>query len=346
MSMENQAKGEKEEVRTQIKSIGRSEFLERLFEDTGYRNQELQLFDSSESIWTHASSLMLEGIDFDLVYTPLKHLGYKSALSVFGPLYAGGSSPAGLSCNIGLSARFAAEDAVLLWSGIVAAAREHSVKSLSLDLSSSITGLAIALSAQGEVKREVAAKFPKPAPNSLLCITGNMGAAYMGLHVLEREKAMFNKLSREQAEKYVQPDLSRYKYILSQYLSPEINPKMLEQFAQAELFPSAGVFINRGLARAVMQMCGKCGMGARIFLEKIPIASQTMEMAREINMDAVTAALNGGDDYKFLFAIPLSEHERFHREFPNMDVIGHLTDRQKTATLVTPQGEEIALKAL
>ena len=190
--MENQAKGEKGEERTQIKSIGRSEFLERLFEGTGYSNAGLQLFDNGESIWTHASSLMLEGIDFDLVYTPLKHLGYKSALSVFGPLYAGGSSPAGLSCNIGLSARFAAEDVVLLWSGIVAAAREHSVKSLSLDLSSSLTGLAIALSAQGELSRKVAAKIPEPAPNSLLCITGNMGAAYMGLHVLEREKVMFN----------------------------------------------------------------------------------------------------------------------------------------------------------
>lgn len=344
--MDNPAKEEKRGERTQIKSIGRSELLRRLFEGTGYENGELQIFDDKERIFSLASSMMLEGIDFDLVYTPLKHLGYKAVLSVLGQLYAREYSPVGLSCNIGISSRFAAEDVVLLWSGMVAAAREHSVKSLSLDLNSSMTGLAISVSAQGALERETAKKLPEPEPNSLLCITGNVGAAYMGLHVLEREKVMFNKLSEEEAKKYVQPDLSRYKYILSQYLSPEINPKMLDQFAQAGLFPSAGVFINRGLARAVMQMCGKCGLGARIFLEKIPIASQTMEMAKEINMDAVTAALNGGDDYKFLFAIPISEHEKFHREFPNMDVIGHLTNKQADATLITPQGEEIEIKAL
>ena len=161
---------------------------------------------------------------------------------------------------------------------------------------------------------------------------------------LQMEKAMFNKLSREQAEKYVQPDLSRYKYILSQYLSPEINPKMLEQFAQAELFPSAGVFINRGLARAVMQMCGKCGMGARIFLEKIPIASQTMEMAREINMDAVTAALNGGEDYELLFTVAMDDYEKVIG-LDNVGIVGHMTKPELGFNLVGRQGEEIALKA-
>lgn len=344
--MEKDTGGEREKKKTEIKSIGREELLKRLFEGTGYENLQLQLFSNNENLYSMSCSMMLEGIDFDLVYTPLKHLGYKAVLSAIGELYAKGYVAVGLWCNIGLSARFTAEDVVLLWSGMVAAAREHSVKSLSLDLSSSLTGLAISISAQGEMSREVAAKLPAIEENSLLYITGNLGAAYMGLHVLEREKAMFNKLSGEEAEKYVQPDLSKYKYILSQYLFPEINPRMVEQFKEAGLFPSTGIFIKKGLAGAVIRICRESGMGARIFLEKIPIASQTMEMSKEINIEAVTAALNGGDDYKFLFAVPLAEHEKFHHEFPDMDVIGHLTKRQENATLVTPQGEEINIATL
>lgn len=331
---------------TKIESIGKREFLAQLFEGIGFENVLYQSYDDERKIYSTAFSLFMEGIDFNLVYTPLKHLGYKTALNLLGRLYAEGSYPVGMRCDIALSARFKADDIVQLWSGIVAAAKEHSVKKLGLDLTSSITGLTIAISGVGETEREIAKKIPKVQPNSLICITGNVGAAYMGLHVLERERRMFDKLTKEEAEKYVQPDLSKYKYILSQYLSPDINPKMLEQFEQAGMYPCAGAFIENGLARAVESLCSRCGMGAKIFLERIPIASQTMEMAKEINIDAVTAAMNGGDDYKFLFVIPIADHDRFHKEFPNMDIIGYLTDKQNGATLVMPQGNEVMIRAL
>ncbi len=336
----------KDGKRTQISEIGKYELLRRLFEGTGYENSELRKISSPGTAVMTNSQLMLEGVDFDLVYTPLKHLGYKSALLAMGPLYANCCNPHTLSYIIGLSARFAAEDIVEFWTGVVAAAKEHGIKNLSLQLKASMTGLSVAISAQGVQKNKILDSVPKPDKNALLCITGNIGAAYMGLHVLEREKIMFNRLTKEEASKYVQPDLSKYKYILSQYLSPEINPKTTAQFVEAKMLPAAGYFITNGLASTVKQLCSELDCGAKIYLEKIPIASQTMDMAKEINMDAVTAALNGGDDYKFLFVIPMAEFEKFHKEFPNVDIIGHLCAKEAGAALVTPEGGMIEIKAL
>ncbi len=330
--------------RTQIAEIGKRELLRRLFEGTGFTNKPLFAGDSSKQT-VSINRLMMEGVDFDLVYTPLKHLGYKSALNALGPLYARCYQPKALSFTLALSARFAAEDIVELWTGIVAAAKEHYIENLSLELKASMTGLAIGITAQGEQDPKTIESAPKPSGTDLICITGNIGAAYMGLHVLEREKVAFNKIPASEMASYKQPDLSRYKYILSQYLSPEINPKIVEQFKEASIIPAAGYFITDGLAATVKELCQEHGTGAKIYLEKIPIASQTMEMAKEINMDTVTAALNGGDDYKFLFVIPLSEHEKFHKEFPNVDIIGHLCKPEAGALLVTPEGAEIPIQA-
>lgn len=339
---ESKIKGEK---RTQIAEIGKSVLLQRLFDGTGYINAGTQKFENKEGVFITTSSIMLEGVDFDLIYTPLKHLGYKSALLAMGPIYANCYNPKGLAYQLGISARFSAEDVVEFWTGVVAAAKEHGVERLGLELNASMTGLAIGVAAQGEQERKMIIGLPETDKNSLVCITGNVGAAYMGLHVLKREKVAFNKMSASQAA-YVQPDLSKYKYILSQYLSPEINPKMIEQFKEAGIFPSAGYFITKGLAQAVKQVCADTGFGARIYLDKIPIASPTFAMAQEIQMDAITAALNGGDDYKFLFIIPLAEHEKFHKEFPNVDIIGHLTAKENGVTLVTPEGAALEIKSL
>ena len=330
--------------RTQIAEIGKRELIRRLFEGTGYTNNKLTAATSGEEN-SICSRLMMEGVDFDLVYTPLKHLGYKSALYAIGPLYAKCFQPKSLSYNIALSARFAAEDIVELWTGIVAAAKEHKIENLSLELKASMTGLAIGITAQGSQEKQLLESIPKPEGNALICITGNIGAAYMGLHVLEREKVAFNKIPAAEMASYKQPDLSRYKYILSQDLSPEINPKIISQFKESGILPAAGYFITDGLAASIKELSLEYGVGAKIYLDKIPIASQTMEMAKEINMDTVTAALNGGDDYKFLFVIPLEEHEKFHKEFPNVDIIGHLCKPQAGTLLVTPEGAEIPLQA-
>lgn len=330
--------------RTQIAEIGKRELIRRLFEGTGFTNTPMSK-GCPEKASLINSQLMLEGVDFDLVYTPLKHLGYKSALLALGPIYANCYSPKSLTYQIALSSRFAAEDIVDLWTGIIAAAKEHNIKELGLDLKASMTGLSISITAQGEQDPQTISSVPSPQGTDLICITGNIGAAYMGLHVLEREKVAFNRIPASEMASYKQPDLSKYKYILSQYLSPEINPKLVDQFKEAAILPAAGYFITNGLAAAVKELCQQHNVGAKIYLDKIPIASQTLEMAKEINLDAVTAALNGGDDYKFLFVIPLALHEKFHKEFPNVDIIGHLCKPQAGALLVTPEGAEIPLQA-
>lgn len=341
--------------RTQISEIGKRGLLERLFAGTEYKNIICEGFTSrivgksgrtsgvNNSVVTQRT--MLEGVDFDLTYTPLKHLGYKSCLLALGDIYAKCYNPASLKFSLGISARFCVEDVETFWSGVLSACKEHNVKNLTLDLNASMTGFNIAICAVGEQLDKITSAFPAVTDTCLLCLTGNIGAAYMGLHVLEREKVAFNKIPANQLASYVQPDLSKHKYILSQYLSPEINPKTTAQFTEAKLYPAAGYFITNGLAAAVKQLCLDYNVGAKIYLGKIPIASQTFAMAQELNLDAITAALNGGDDYKFLFAIPVTEHERFHKEFPNVDIIGHLCKPAAGAVLVTPEGAEITLRA-
>lgn len=332
--------------KTPLSDLGKINAQQRLFEGSRYVNREAVCGNAScENQVLTVSRLLLEGIDFDLVYTPLKHLGYKSALAALGGIYARSFVPKSLYYTIGISARFYFEDVRAFWDGVLAAAEEHRIEQVGLDLNSSLTGLSIGVCATGEQAFSIIGQFPRPQQHSLLCLTGNVGAAYMGLHVLEREKAAFNRIPAAEAGAYKQPDLSKYKYLLSQYLSPEINPDMPEQFRQDGLYPAAGYFITRGLADSVRQLCRDTGLGARIYLERIPIAAQTFEMAEELNIDAITAALNGGDDYKFLFVIPLDKHEAFRKEFPNLDVIGHLTAPESGAVLVTPEGAELPLRA-
>lgn len=332
--------------KTDIKEIGKTELINSLFINTEYKNHPNPKYLKPATGYITNSKLMLEGIDFDLTYTPLKHLGYKTALYAIGPIYANCYYPVELSYKMGLSARFGVEQIREFWQGVLAAATEHKIENLSLDLSASMTGLSISISSVGEQASRTIKNFPLVDKNCLLGITGNLGAAYMGLHVLEREKIAFNKIPADKVSEYKQPDLSKYKYILSQYLSPEINPKTVLQFKEAKIYPATGSFITRGLAASVNELCNTFNLGAKIFLDKIPIASQTFAMAEELNMDAITAALNGGDDYKFVFVIPLQEHERFHKEFPNIDIIGHLCNPDIGRLLITPEGAGIELKSL
>ncbi|MEA5004948.1 MAG: AIR synthase related protein [Rikenellaceae bacterium] len=326
--------------RTPVEEIGKVRLIDRLLTTAGTSLSDTVSFgEESGNHWISSQKLLLEGIDFDLIYTPLKHLGYKAVLGVLGPIAAHNYTPCTLSLNIGLSKRFCVEDIEELWSGVSAALQENKITNISLDLSSSLTGLTISLSSQGKQKTEVFVQTPKPQPGELLCITGNVGAAFMGLQLLEREKVLFNNNPE------VQPQLDGHKFILQSYLSPQLNTSIRESFSDNNILPSDGVFITNGLADAVKFICKKNNLGAKVFLDKIPIASQTFEMAEELHMDAITAALNGGDDFQILYSVPLSQYETIKRELPNLDVIGHLTSDSGYACLVTPDGAEIELKA-
>lgn len=331
---------------TEIKSIGKQAMIKKLFSDTAYSNSKQLVFSpSSRSKVMTNSVIILQGVDFNLTYTPLKHLGYKSVILALGELFANCYTPKGLIINLGVSSKFSYEQIDQIWCGIAAAAKEYNIQEVGLDIIASLTGLSISITSYGEQTAKFYSNTKKPDNNCVLCITGNLGASYMGLHVLERENTAFEAMPSGDSATYKQPDLNKYKYLLSQYLSPHIEPELIKQLIEADIYPSAGKFIANGLAGAVMELCTTYNLGAKIYLEKIPIASETFAMADELNIDATTAALNGGDDYKFLFAVPHEKIEVLHKEFPSFDVIGYLTSPESGCTLITPDGAALALKA-
>ncbi len=324
-------------MRTEIATIGKTALLDTLFENTEYHNTPvLQLSEKGESCSAHR--ILTEGIDFDLVYTPLKHLGYKAVLYVVGEIYAAFHNPCALSVQLGISSKFCVEDIRELFDGILAASREHHITQLSLDMNPSLNGLCISLAAIGLQKKGVRAQRAPYKNMDLICLSGRLGAAYMGLHVLEREKVAFNKDGR-------QPDLSKYSKILASYLSPEINPETVSRFLADEIYPSGGYFVTHGLADAVLQLTRDSGFGAKIYLEKIPMSHQTNEAAEEFGIDPVTAAMNGGDDFQFIFTVPIGKNDIIRRNFQDYDVIGHLARPEVGAVLVTPEGAEIQLRS-
>lgn len=328
----------------EISEVGKVAAIDKLFEGSGYENNGVIKYSGREQSCM-AHSVLLEDVDFVLTYNPLRHLGYKAVLSVVGEIYSKLYAPSALSISLALSSRFNFENVKELWDGILAAAKEHSIKEVSLDMVPSASGLCISIAAMGTQKKEVLRKCSASKSFDLICLSGNVGAAYMGFHVLERERIAFSNASKAESKDAMQPDLSKYKYILEAYLSPEVSPKTLERFIESDIIPSKGYFITKGLGASIKQLCKESQLGAKIYLDKIPISSRTFSMSEELNLDAVTAALNGGDDYKFLFTIPIEKHETFLKEFPNYDVIGHLAQGEVGSVLVTPEGAEIEIKA-
>lgn len=326
---------------TELSTIGKNQALVAIFEGSGFRNEYPSTFEVNSEV-SHIQKLFIENIDFDLTYTPLRHLGYKLSQNVIGEIAAKGGETISLSFAVAISNRFGFEDIKELWEGVTAAAKEYSVRHLGLDLLPSATGMLISISGCGtHEKGEIEKK--QVASNDLILITGDLGAAYMGLHVLEREKIAFNSAGAGAQAR--QPDLTSYKYILEQYLSPHIPVNLNSRFKEAGVIPSAGYFITRGLGSTIKELCQEHGVGARIFLEKIPIASKTFEMAQELDIDPVTSAINGGDDYRFLFVVPLSQHEIYRKDFQDFEMIGFITGAEKGSVIVTPEGAELEIKA-
>ena len=323
--------------RTEIAAIGKQNMIEKLLSQSGIGVcSPITSGQGGHHVCSH--KILLEGVDFDLVYTPLRHLGYKAVLYVLGEVYASFHNPSSLSVNLGLSKRFCYEDVEELWQGMVAACSEHGVKQMSLDLNPSVNGLCISLSAMGVQKKSIIDKAPAPANMDLICLTGHVGAAYMGLHILEREKVAFTSTN-------AQPELGKYKAVLGSYLSPEIKKNIVSRFVEAGCIPSKGFFVSKGLGAAVLQLVKETGLGAKLYLDKIPISSQTFAVAEELNMDAITAAMNGGDDYKFIFTVPIEKHEVIRHDFQDYDIIGHTAKPEVGAVVVTPEGVELEIKA-
>ena len=322
--------------------LGRVGAIARLYEGTPFKPFESSWFETSGKsyIGTH-SRTFIEGIDFDLIYFPLKHLGYKCVTAVTGELYAEFSHPRTMDVRLGVSSKLDFRHIKEVWEGIVAAAREHGYSKVSLDLVPSPNGLSISISSAGETSLLTSKRRPAGKSMDLICISDNIGAAFMGCQVLEREKREFEKSGDTKA----QPKLDEYKNLVGAYLKPQINSGIIGQMEDAEIIPSYGYLVTRGLADAVKRLVRDSGLGAKIYVDKLPFAGKTFELGKELDIDPISAALNGGEDYRLLFTIPIGKHDKFRHDFQTFDIIGHLAKPEVGAVIVTPDGVELPIKA-
>ena len=322
--------------------LGRIEAIAKLYEGTPYRPFESSRFETSgKGVVTSHSRTFLEGMDFNLVYFPLKHLGYKCVTAVTGELYADFSHPRTMDIRLGISSKLDFKHIKEVWEGIVTAAKEHGYKKVNLDLIPSPNGLSISVSSTGETSLLMAKRRPAAKSMDLICISDNLGAAYMGFQVLEREMKAFEKSGDVKA----QPKLEDYKNMVGAYLKPSINPQILNLMEEDEIVPSFGYLVSRGLADAVKRLVRDSGLGAKIYVDKLPFAGKTFDLGKELDIDPMSAALNGGEDYRLLFTIPIGKHDKFRHDFQTFDIIGHLAKPEVGAALVTPDGLEMELKA-
>ena len=322
--------------------IGRVRAIELLYEGTGFKPFERSSFESSgrEHIIS-ASKVLLEGIDFDLVYFPLKHLGYKSVLGATGELYAAMAHPHTLDIVLGVSSKLDFEQIRELWLGIVAAAKEHGYASVGLELVPSRNGLCISVAATGVAKVITRTRMPAPKSKDLICVSGALGAAFLGYKALERELDRFNDGDHTDREKH----LEQYKMLVAAYLKPELPAGAVTQLEAAEIYPSCGLFVTAGLADAIKRLQRETGLGAKVYADKIPFEGNSFQLGKELDIDPVSAAMNGGDDYRLLFTIPILSLEDFRRDFQTFDIVGHLALPEAGGVLVTPEGAELPLRA-
>ena len=296
------------------------------------------------------TDMLMEGIHFDLVYTPLRHLGYKAAMVNLSDIYAMNGTPRQLLVSVAVSNRFEVEDLEELYAGLRLACERHGVDLVGGDTSASLTGIAISITAIGTANPAHIAKRSGAKPTDLICVSGNFGAAYMGLQLMEREKAIY--LSQMKAAKTqeardainFQPDFSGQEYLLERLLKPEARRDVVENLRKAGIVPTAMIDVSDGISSELLHICHESHVGCRIFEERLPIDYQTAVAAEQFNLNVSTCALNGGEDYELLFTVPLTDHERVEA-LPDVKIIGHITAETDGKQLVTRDGNEFALKA-
>lgn len=289
------------------------------------------------------TDMLMEGIHFDLTYTPLKHLGYKAAMVNLSDVYAMNGTPRQLLVSIAVGRRFKVEHLDELYAGIRLACERHGVDIVGGDTTTSLTGLAISITCIGEAQAEEIVYRSGAKDTDLICVSGNLGAAYMGLQLMEREKRIFES-QKSNPETAAQPDFSGREYLIERLLKPEARRDIIQRLHEAGIRPTSMMDISDGLSSEAMHICKQSHTGCRIYEERIPIDYQTVVTAEEFNMNVYTAALNGGEDYELLFTVPLTDHEKVE-QLDDIKVIGHITRPELGAKLITRDGNEFDLKA-
>jgi thiamine-monophosphate kinase len=283
------------------------------------------------------TDLLMEGIHFDLSYVPLKHLGYKAVVANLSDIYAMNGRPTQITVSLGLSSRFSLEAVDELYTGILLACEKYNVDLIGGDTSSSASSLAISITAIGEAKEENIVYRDGAKETDLICVSGDLGAAYLGLQLLEREKQIF----KENPE--IQPDISGHDYVLERQLKPEARPDVIDILELEKVKPTAMLDISDGLSSDIMHICTQSNVGCRIYADKIPIDHTTGLASEELNIDSTIAALNGGEDYELLFTVDISDHDKI-KENPAIRIIGHITKKNDGYNLVSAE-QAIPLQA-
>ena len=359
----------------EIAALGEFGLIDRLTKDIEIRNESTKYgvgddcavlsYPDKEVLIT--TDLLMEGVHFDLTYIDLKHLGYKSAMVNISDVFAMNGTPRQITVSLALSKRFTVEDMEAFYDGLRLACDKWHVDIVGGDTTSSYTGLAISITCIGEARKEDIVYRNGAKNTDLVCVSGDLGAAYMGLQLLEREKSVYygqiNDLQKKIAEakaagddsklsalnhqlsNYIfQPDFSGKEYLLQRQLQTEARGDIIEKLREAGIKPAAMMDISDGLSSELMHICKQSGVGCRIFEKNIPIDYQTAVMAEEMNMNVTTCALNGGEDYELLFTVPIGDHEKIE-QIEGVKMIGHITEEKYGKLLVTRDNQEFELKA-
>jgi len=336
-----------EENQTEISTLGEFGLIEKLTHDFPLKNEsslkgigdDAAVISLGEKDALVTTDLLLEGIHFDLRYVPLKHLGYKAAVVNFSDIYAMNGIPKQITVSIGVSSRFTVEHLEELYAGIRLACEVYGVDLVGGDTSASVTGLVISITCIGEAAKDEIVYRSGAGPTDLICVSGDLGAAYMGLQLLERE----NRLAAG-AEPGFEPDFSGKEYILERQLKPEARKDIVKMLAEHGIKPTSMMDVSDGLSSELLHICKSSGVGCRIYEDRIPIDYQTAVMAEEFNMNLVTAAMNGGEDYELLFTAPLADSEKIEK-LKGVTMIGYITKPELGAAMVTRDGGEIPIRA-
>ncbi len=336
----------KERKQTPIAELGEFGLIDRITQHFQLRNDStLKGVGDDAAVLAYGSKcvvfstdLLTEGVHFNLMYVPLKHLGYKAVIVNLSDIYAMNARPRQITVNLALSNKFSVEAVEELYSGIHLACETYGIDLIGGDTTSSLTGLTISISALGEADEKDLIYRSGARPGDVLCVSGDLGGAYMGLQLLERENEVFK------VNQGMQPQLQGYDYILERQLKPEARADVINIFEKLQVKPTSMIDISDGLSSEIMHLCKNSGTGCRLFEETVPIDNQTREMALEMNINPLVAALNGGEDYELLFTLTPGDTEKIKND-PDFTVIGEITEAAAGTLLVTTGGAEILLQA-
>ena len=296
------------------------------------------VIDSGNKLTLVSTDLLLEGIHFNLVYTPMKHLGYKAVVRAISDIYAMNGTPGQVLIALGISTKFTVEHVEDLYEGIALACAKYKVDLAGGDITSTLTGMTLGVTAIGYAEKKDVVKRNGARENDLICVTGDLGAAFMGLQLLERERKLFVK------EKVAQPELTGYEYVIGRQLKPEIPVTVLDELRKENITPTSMIDVTDGMASDLIHVCKLSDTGCRIFYSKVPIDYETSKLAEEFNIDPMVPALNGGEDYEMLFTIPLEMAEKI-KIIPSVKVIGYMTASGSGYYIVGDDGSEVEISA-